>query len=41
MTQPKYLYLAVFPGLALFFTILGFTTLGDGVRDAIDPRLKL
>jgi ABC-type dipeptide/oligopeptide/nickel transport system permease subunit len=27
--------------LALFFTILGFTTLGDGVRDAIDPRLKL
>ena len=41
VTQPKYLYLAVFPGLALFFTILGFTTLGDGVRDAIDPRLKL
>jgi peptide/nickel transport system permease protein/oligopeptide transport system permease protein len=41
VTQSKYMYLAIFPGLALFFTILGFTTLGDGVRDAIDPRLKL
>ncbi|MBN1786000.1 MAG: ABC transporter permease [Candidatus Methanofastidiosa archaeon] len=41
VTQSKYIYLAVFPGLALFFTILGFTTLGDGIRDAIDPRLKL
>jgi len=40
VTQSKYIYLAIFPGLALFFTILGFTTLGDGVRDAIDPRLK-
>jgi len=41
VTQGKYIYLAVFPGVALFFTILGFTTLGDGIRDAIDPRLKL
>jgi peptide/nickel transport system permease protein/oligopeptide transport system permease protein len=41
VTQGKYIYLAIFPGLALFFTILGFTTLGDGIRDAIDPRLKL
>lgn len=41
VTQSKYLYMAIFPGLALFFTILGFTTLGDGIRDAIDPRLKL
>ncbi|RZN46581.1 ABC transporter permease [archaeon] len=41
VTQGKYIYLAVFPGMALFLTILGFTTLGDGIRDAIDPRLKL
>ncbi|HOP08806.1 MAG TPA: ABC transporter permease [Candidatus Methanofastidiosa archaeon] len=41
VTQSKYLYLALFPGIALFLTILGFTTLGDGIRDAIDPRLKL
>ncbi|MHC1605262.1 MAG: ABC transporter permease [Candidatus Methanofastidiosia archaeon] len=41
VTQSKYLHLALFPGVALFFTILGFTTLGDGIRDAIDPRLKL
>jgi len=41
VTQSKYLYLALFPGIALFLTILGFTTLGDGIRDAIDPKLKL
>lgn len=41
VTQGKYIYLALFPGIALFLTILGFTTLGDGIRDAIDPRLKL
>jgi len=41
VTQSKYIYLALFPGIALFLTILGFTTLGDGIRDAIDPRLKL
>jgi peptide/nickel transport system permease protein len=28
----------VFPGLALFITVLGFNLLGDGLRDALDPR---
>ena len=28
------------PGLAIFFTVLGFNLLGDGLRDALDPRLK-
>lgn len=32
-------WLGVFPGLAVFVTVLGFNMLGDGVRDALDPRL--
>ena len=28
----------VFPGMALFITVLGFNLLGDGLRDALDPR---
>jgi len=34
-------WLGVFPGLAIFLTVLGFNLLGDGLRDALDPRLKL
>jgi peptide/nickel transport system permease protein len=30
---------AVFPGLALSATVLGFNFVGDGLRDALDPRL--
>lgn len=30
----------VFPGLAIFFTVMGFNLLGDGLRDALDPRLR-
>lgn len=33
--------LAVWPGLAIAFTVLGFNLLGDGFRDAIDPRLEI
>ncbi len=33
-------WIAVFPGLSIFFTVLGFNLLGDGLRDALDPRLK-
>ena len=29
-----------FPGLALFLTVLAFNFLGDGLRDALDPRLR-
>jgi peptide/nickel transport system permease protein len=32
-------WLAVFPGLAVLLTVLGFTLLGDGLRDRLDPRL--
>jgi peptide/nickel transport system permease protein len=31
-------WLAWFPGLAIFLTVLGFNLLGDGVRDGLDPR---
>jgi peptide/nickel transport system permease protein len=30
----------VFPGLAIVLTVLGFNLLGDGLRDALDPRLR-
>ena len=33
--------LAVYPGLAIFFCALAFNLLGDGLRDAIDPRSTL
>jgi peptide/nickel transport system permease protein len=29
-----------FPGLAIILTVLGFNLLGDGLRDALDPRLR-
>lgn len=33
-------WLGIFPGLALVFTTFGFTMLGEGLRDLIDPRMK-
>jgi ABC-type dipeptide/oligopeptide/nickel transport system permease subunit len=32
-------WVSVFPGVALSATVLGFNFLGDGLRDALDPRL--
>lgn len=32
--------LAVYPGLLILFTVLAFNFLGDGLRDALDPRMK-
>ncbi len=31
-------WLLIFPGLAISLTVLGFNLLGDGIRDALDPR---
>jgi ABC-type dipeptide/oligopeptide/nickel transport system permease subunit len=31
----------VFPGLAIMLSVLGFNLMGDGLRDALDPRLRL
>lgn len=33
-------HLVFFPGIAIMLTVLGFNLLGDGLRDALDPRLK-
>lgn len=34
------IWLGIFPGLAIMFTVMGFNFLGDGLRDALDPRLQ-
>lgn len=34
-------WLAIFPGVFIFITVLSFNFLGDGLRDALDPRLKV
>lgn len=31
---------AVFPGIAIFLTVMGFNLIGDSLRDALDPRLR-
>lgn len=36
-TQP---WLPLFPGLAILFTVAAFNLIGDGLRDALDPRLR-
>ncbi len=33
-------YICVIPGLAILFTVLSLNLLGDGLRDALDPKLK-
>jgi len=33
-------WVITFPGLAIFLVVLGFNLFGDGLRDALDPRLK-
>ena len=33
-------WISIFPGVALFITILGLNTLGDGLRDFLDPYRK-
>lgn len=35
-----YWYITLFPGLAIVITIFALNVLGDGLRDALDPRLK-
>jgi peptide/nickel transport system permease protein len=34
-------WLSVFPGLAILVTVLAYNLLGEGIRDSIDPRLKV
>lgn len=37
--QPS--FVAIFPGLAIMITVLGFNFIGDGLRDYIDPKIKI
>jgi peptide/nickel transport system permease protein len=32
--------MAVFPGMAIVITVLSFNLLGDGLRDALDPKAR-
>jgi peptide/nickel transport system permease protein len=33
-------WLTFFPGLAIFLVVMAFNLMGDGLRDAFDPRLR-
>ncbi|MBL4587545.1 MAG: peptide ABC transporter permease, partial [Flavobacteriales bacterium] len=33
-------WLVIFPGFAIFITVTVYNLLGEGLRDAFDPRLK-
>ena len=33
-------WMAIWPGLAIFLTVLSFNLVGDGLRDALDPRSR-
>ena len=35
-----YAYMTMFPGLAIVITVLSLNLLGDGLRDALDPKLR-
>ncbi len=35
-----YSYLTLYPGIAIMLTVLSFNLMGDGLRDAMDPKLK-
>jgi peptide/nickel transport system permease protein len=37
---PDYWWTAIFPGFAIFFAVLGFNLLGDGLRDVFDPKAR-
>lgn len=36
----EYWWTAIFPGLAIFITVLAANLLGDGLRDALDPKFS-
>jgi peptide/nickel transport system permease protein len=34
-------WIALVPGIAIAVTVLGLNLLGDGLRDALDPRMRI
>ena len=39
-TNPAAWWLAIFPGLMIFIAVVSYNLIGEGLRDALDPRLK-
>jgi len=37
----SYWFIATFPGLAIFLVVMAFNLVGDGLRDALDPRMSV
>lgn len=37
---PDWWWYSLFPGLAIYFTVLGFNLVGDGLRDMLDPKQR-
>jgi ABC-type dipeptide/oligopeptide/nickel transport system permease subunit len=33
-------FLAIFPGIAIVLVVMGFNLVGDGLREALDPKLR-
>ena len=33
-------WVSTFPGVAILITVLGYNLLGEGIRDALDPRIR-
>jgi peptide/nickel transport system permease protein len=33
-------HLSIFPGLAIMIVVMGFNLVGDGLREALDPKLR-
>jgi peptide/nickel transport system permease protein len=33
-------WMTFYPGLAIFFTVMAYNLVGEGLRDAIDPKLR-
>jgi len=38
--NPEYWWIQIYPGLLIFITVILYNLVGEGVRDALDPRLK-
>jgi peptide/nickel transport system permease protein len=38
--SPEHWWIQIFPGVIIFLTVVLYNLLGEGVRDALDPRLK-
>ena len=40
MENPEAWWLIVFPGIAIFLTVMSYNLIGEGIQEATDPRLR-